>query len=176
MIWSHFCILVAVSLHHLFATEVGFYIGCVYRDFCSVLLRFFIFKTESVVAWCLTCILKKMWLAVLLYTVIDWFITVRAPVCWEKKSTFNITAVEIAWILFNLLFFVVVLHQRVYFLINSFDSLVDLSFFLSLENESGVLVRWFFLGCEDCGNALTLGCSIYTRDAIQFGLAVGFGG
>lgn len=85
MIWSHFHILVAVSLHHSFATEVGFYIGCISRDFCSVLLRLFVFKTESVVAWCLTCILKKMWLAVLLYTVIDWFITVRAPVCWEKK-------------------------------------------------------------------------------------------
>lgn len=85
MIWSHFHILVAVSLHHSFATEVVFYVGCISRDFCSVLLRLFVFKTESVVAWCLTCILKKMWLAVLLYTVIDWFITVRAPVCWEKK-------------------------------------------------------------------------------------------
>ncbi len=38
------------------------------------------------------------------------------------------------------------LHQRVYFLINSFDSLVDLSFFLSVENESGVLVRCFISG------------------------------
>lgn len=74
LIW----ILVAVA--HTFTTEVGFYMGCISSDFCSV-WRFFVFKTESVVAWCLTCILKKMWLAVLLYTVIDWFSTVRATVC-----------------------------------------------------------------------------------------------
>lgn len=57
----------------------------------------------------------------------NWLIQYSQGNCLLKK-TFNITAVEIAWILFNLLFFVVVLHQRVYFLMISFDSLVDLSF------------------------------------------------
>lgn len=41
--------------------------------------------------------------------------------------------------------------------------MVDLSFFPLIREWIGGSGEVFILGCEDCGNALTLGCSIYTQ-------------